>query len=60
MTILVDALETIWRERNLKRVSDWAKEGGRAHVGCGYVSDQLVSMSDIDVKGYESLAATAH
>ncbi|CAG8595406.1 9959_t:CDS:2 [Diversispora eburnea] len=30
---LVDALETIWRKNNLKRASDWKKEGGRAGVG---------------------------
>ncbi|CAG8438497.1 16241_t:CDS:2 [Acaulospora morrowiae] len=30
---LVDALETVWRNNGLKRVSDWKKKGGRAGVG---------------------------
>lgn len=48
MTSLVAALETIWTERGLKRVSDWAAEGGCAGVGCGMHVDQLVKLEDID------------
>ncbi|KAI9596441.1 pyridoxal phosphate-dependent transferase [Syncephalis fuscata] len=33
MDQLVDALESVWRELNLMRVSDWIKVGGRAGVG---------------------------
>ncbi|RKP27334.1 pyridoxal phosphate-dependent transferase [Syncephalis pseudoplumigaleata] len=33
MDHLVDALESVWRELKLMRVSDWAKMGGRAGVG---------------------------
>lgn len=59
MDILVNALETIWCERGLKRVKDWAAEGGRANVGIGYVSEQLVAFEDLDVEGFESLVANA-
>lgn len=59
MEYLVNALETIWVERGLKRVQDWAKEGGRANVGTGYFSDQLVAFEDLDVEGYEALVANA-
>ncbi|RUS22004.1 hypothetical protein BC937DRAFT_90677 [Endogone sp. FLAS-F59071] len=30
---LVNALEQVWQRNNLKRVSDWVAEGGRAGVG---------------------------
>ena len=59
MDFLVNALETIWCERGLKRVSDWAAEGGRANVGCGYVSEQLVVMEDLDIKGFKEISANA-
>jgi hypothetical protein len=59
MNYLVNALETIWSERGLRRVKDWAAEGGRANVGTGYVSDQLVAFEDLDVEAYESLVANA-
>lgn len=48
---LVGALETIWRERGLKRVEQWAEEGGRSGVGAAspVVVEQLVMMEDISV-----------
>jgi hypothetical protein len=59
MDTLVNALESIWCERGLKRVCDWTAEGGRANVGCGSVSDQLVVMEDLDIKGFQAIAANA-
>ncbi|KAJ3415471.1 mitochondrial 5-aminolevulinate synthase [Chytridiales sp. JEL 0842] len=49
LEVLVDALETIWNERGLKRVWDWEKEGGRAGVGVkGRAAvTQLVKWEDV-------------
>lgn len=55
MEHLVDALETIWTERGLKRISDWAAIGGRAGVGSGEEVDQLVKYEDLQVEGYQRL-----
>ncbi|KAJ3124117.1 mitochondrial 5-aminolevulinate synthase [Nowakowskiella sp. JEL0407] len=41
---LVDSLSTIWKERGLKYVSDWEREGGRANVGVGKKVKQLVDL----------------
>lgn len=54
MDELVEALETIWTERGLKRVRDWALEGGRAGVGTGVTVEPLVAYSDLDVSGYSA------
>jgi 5-aminolevulinate synthase len=44
---LVNALETIWKERGLKRVNDWAAEGGCAGVGVVQDVEQLVKLEDL-------------
>lgn len=45
--VLVKALETVWKDRKLKFVDDWAKIGGNAGVGTGADVEQLVAMRDI-------------
>lgn len=49
MDVLINALESIWQERGLKRISDWAREGGKAGVGVAGKPDveQLVTMKDL-------------
>lgn len=49
MDVLVGALTTIWQERGLKTVSDWAAQGGRAGVGLGNSVPQLVQFQDLYV-----------
>jgi hypothetical protein len=46
MEYLIHALETIWTERQLKRVHDWAQLGCVAGVGGPHV-EQLVRMEDL-------------
>ncbi|KAL2913393.1 mitochondrial 5-aminolevulinate synthase [Polyrhizophydium stewartii] len=62
--VLVDALSTIWRERGLKTVEDWAAVGGNAGVGTGQRVEQLVKLEDIEipagyVPSHESVTVSA-
>ncbi|KAJ3322922.1 mitochondrial 5-aminolevulinate synthase [Boothiomyces sp. JEL0866] len=57
MQHLVGALETIWEERGLKYVEDWAKAGSPLGIGSTHV-DQLVRSSDL-VHPNQTVAATA-
>jgi 5-aminolevulinate synthase len=62
MNVLVDALETIWEERGLKYVEDWAQLGGRAGVGVDSEVDQLVKIQDMSIpyrKTHQPIVATA-
>ncbi|KAI8922895.1 pyridoxal phosphate-dependent transferase [Entophlyctis helioformis] len=47
--VLVNALSTIWSERKLKTVQDWAALGGKAGVGIGARVDQLVKFEDLEI-----------
>lgn len=50
MDQLVDALESVWRELNLMRVSGWVKVGGRAGVGQEHSSAIEPIWSDAQLK----------
>lgn len=46
MSVLVDALSTIWEERGLRYVEDWKMQGSPLNVGCG-LAEQLVKSEDL-------------
>ncbi|PVU88280.1 hypothetical protein BB561_005942, partial [Smittium simulii] len=71
-TKLINALASIWEEGNLKRTSDWEKEGGRCGVGLnadqynkfldvrGWIPTEESIWTDDDFKKYSTVAKTGY